>query len=104
MMRFHARYLLVLTALMLLTACSEARDTKEPLLLLSGPSDSHAVATSAPAKATSNDASSNLSQPSSLNAGEIDDNSQWGAYLQYRSNFLQTGYNVHDLNVSDKQT
>jgi hypothetical protein len=42
-------------------------------------------------------------QESSLNAGEIDDNAQWGHYLQYRTDFLQTGRYFRDVDVSQRQ-
>ena len=39
----------------------------------------------------------------SLNAGSVDDNEQWGDYLLYREDFATKGIEVHDVDVRGRQ-
>ncbi len=94
MMRFHSRFLLTFVALMLLAACSTAESITDSSRLSSD------VLAPLPTFLTA------LSQKpqQNLNAGEIDDNGQWGDYLQYRSDFIaSSGYAIHDLNIENRQ-
>lgn len=93
-MRLHARFLLAFVALSLLAACDPG-STRQDAALAQNKRD---VLAPIPTPAV-------YQQPQqNLNAGEIDDNSQYGSYLQYRDDFLRvSSYAVHDIDVSQKQ-
>jgi Mg-chelatase subunit ChlD len=55
-------------------------------------------------KAVSPDAPVSSTQASSaLRAGSVDDNEKWEDYLLYRQEFLRTGVEVHDVDVSGRR-
>src|SRR5262245_19524445 len=83
-MNFSYRFFLIVILMLILAACSSGEDKS---------SDAEVVIPTIEATV----------QPSSLNAGEIDDNAQWGHYLEYRSNFLRTGSYIRDVDVSQRQ-
>jgi len=93
-MRLHARFLLAFLALGLLAACDPGSTRQDAAMVQTKGDVLAPIVTPAV-----------YQQPKqNLNAGEVDDNSQWGSYLEYRDDFLRrNSYAVHDIDVSQKQ-
>lgn len=88
-----------------LTASKSAGEASDTVHMEEAPAAAPVTGAEMPVSpATSDEERSTTNQNSYLRAGSVDDNQQWDDYLLYRLQFADWGYEVHDVDVTERHT